>query len=186
MGYLGTKPANQIIDSTLIADGVITTSDLANGAVTDAKIAAMAASKLTGQVPDANAPSGSVIQVVTNSTTSLITSSGSEVTILTQSITPLSASSKFFIIANSTYIDNNAGGRDMQIRFKRNSTVLSIDTATAYTYYNYGGTQIQNPFNGMFLDSPATTSAITYGVFLYSNSATAISGCQLIIMEIAG
>ena len=31
MAYLGTKPANQITDSTLIADGTITTSDLASG-----------------------------------------------------------------------------------------------------------------------------------------------------------
>ena len=31
MGYLGTKPANQIIDSALIADGTVTTSDLASG-----------------------------------------------------------------------------------------------------------------------------------------------------------
>ena len=31
MGYLGTKPANQITDSTLIADGTITTADLASG-----------------------------------------------------------------------------------------------------------------------------------------------------------
>jgi hypothetical protein len=39
MAYLGTKPANQVIDSTLIADGTVTTSDLANGAVTQDKIA---------------------------------------------------------------------------------------------------------------------------------------------------
>jgi hypothetical protein len=39
MAYLGTKPANQIIDSTLIADGVIVTADLANSAVTQAKLA---------------------------------------------------------------------------------------------------------------------------------------------------
>lgn len=38
MGYLGTKPANQITDSTLIADGTITTADLANNAVTPAKL----------------------------------------------------------------------------------------------------------------------------------------------------
>jgi hypothetical protein len=31
MGYLGTKPANQVIDSTLIADGTITPSDLSTG-----------------------------------------------------------------------------------------------------------------------------------------------------------
>jgi hypothetical protein len=42
MAYLGTKPANQVIDSTLIADGTITTSDLANNAVTSAKLDAVA------------------------------------------------------------------------------------------------------------------------------------------------
>jgi hypothetical protein len=38
MAYLGTKPANQIIDSTLIADGTITTNDIANNAVTPTKL----------------------------------------------------------------------------------------------------------------------------------------------------
>jgi hypothetical protein len=42
MAYLGTKPANQVLDSTLIADGTITTSDLANGAVTSAKMDSVA------------------------------------------------------------------------------------------------------------------------------------------------
>jgi hypothetical protein len=32
MAYLGTKPANQVIDSTLIADGTVTPSDLSTGA----------------------------------------------------------------------------------------------------------------------------------------------------------
>jgi hypothetical protein len=40
MAYLGTKPANQVIDSTLIADGTVTTADLANGAVTISKMSA--------------------------------------------------------------------------------------------------------------------------------------------------
>ena len=40
MAYIGTKPANQVIDSTLIADGTVTTSDIADNAITTAKIAA--------------------------------------------------------------------------------------------------------------------------------------------------
>lgn len=42
MGYLGTKPANAVLTSEQIADGVIGTSDLANSAVTTDKIAASA------------------------------------------------------------------------------------------------------------------------------------------------
>lgn len=54
MAYLGTQPANQVIDSTLIADGTITTSDLADNTVTDAKVASVNYSKLTGTVPTWN------------------------------------------------------------------------------------------------------------------------------------
>ena len=43
----------------------------------NANIAAMAASKLTGQVPDANAPSGSVIQVVQGTSSTIFTSTTS-------------------------------------------------------------------------------------------------------------
>lgn len=39
MSYLGTKPANQVIDSTLIADGAVGTNDIADSAVTASKIA---------------------------------------------------------------------------------------------------------------------------------------------------
>jgi hypothetical protein len=38
MGYLGTKPANAVLTSEQIGDGVITTADLANGAVSSAKL----------------------------------------------------------------------------------------------------------------------------------------------------
>jgi hypothetical protein len=187
MGYLGTKPANAVLTSEQIGDGVITTADLANGAVTDAKIAAMAASKLTGQVPAGNAVSGSVIQVVQTATSSGFTSNGSDVTVLTQSITPLSTSSRILISANCTYIDNRAGGRDMHIKFRRNGTVLSIDSSANYTFYLYQANgQTQVPFGGVYLDSPATTSSITYSIVLFGSTTVTMSGCHLILMEIAG
>ena len=49
-----------------VTDGAITTAKLGNGAVTDAKIDTMAASKLTGTIDNARMPAGSVIQVVQN------------------------------------------------------------------------------------------------------------------------
>jgi hypothetical protein len=56
--------ARVIVDSGgLIAAGNLGNAVPADGSITNAKIASVAASKLTGQVPDANAPSGSIIKV---------------------------------------------------------------------------------------------------------------------------
>jgi hypothetical protein len=130
---------------------------------------------------------GNVIQVVSTTVTGVFTSNGSEATVVTQAITPSSSSSRILVFANSTLIDNRSAGRDMQIRFKRNSTVLSIDGTAGYTYYLYQANgQTQIPFTGTYLDSPATTSSITYGIFIFGGVTVAMSGCQLILMEIAG
>ena len=42
MAYLGTKPANAVLTSEQIGDGVIATTDLANGAVTNDKLTLVA------------------------------------------------------------------------------------------------------------------------------------------------
>ena len=47
MSYLGTKPANSPLTSELIPDGLIATSDLANGAVTQDKLSTYIAPKGT-------------------------------------------------------------------------------------------------------------------------------------------
>ena len=47
MGYLGTKPANSPLTSELIPDGLIATSDLANGSVTQDKLSTYIAPKGT-------------------------------------------------------------------------------------------------------------------------------------------
>ena len=67
------------------------------------------ASSLSGVIPDANAPSGSVIQVVSSNLTSTVsTSSSSFVTTgLSASITPLSSSSKILVIVNGGSMYNN-------------------------------------------------------------------------------
>ena len=46
------------------SDGTVTTAKIASSAVTDAKIAGMVATKLTGTVSNARFPAGSVVQVV--------------------------------------------------------------------------------------------------------------------------
>ena len=63
-GFLGNQPSQVPLTSADIADGTITNDDLA-GSITDAKISALSASKLTGSVADARIPSSAVTQHVT-------------------------------------------------------------------------------------------------------------------------
>ena len=62
--------------------------------IIDAMIAGMSASKLSGQVPKANAPSGSVIQVVTSQNTNAVT-------VNTDGITDIGVSASITIQQNS-------------------------------------------------------------------------------------
>jgi hypothetical protein len=65
MGYLGTKPANSPLTSELIPDGLIGTSDLANGAVTQDKLSTYVAPKGT---PAFSATVGGLPQSIPSST----------------------------------------------------------------------------------------------------------------------
>lgn len=63
--YVIYNASRHIATSQVIPDdGSVHSSKIASNAVTDAKIAAVATSKLTGDIPYANMPVGSVIQVV--------------------------------------------------------------------------------------------------------------------------
>jgi hypothetical protein len=182
MGYLGTKPANSPLTSELIPNSIITND----------KIAAMAASKLTGQVADANAPSGSVLQVVNvSSTTALSTasSSWSDLPGLSASITPISSSSKILVtICVGAYALSNAIA---EIQLLRNGSSILVNGFWLHT----GGAYTISQPSQTWLDSPSTTSSITYKIqgrsrqntinYTYSDG----NGQQvssLTLMEIAG
>jgi hypothetical protein len=163
MGYLGTKPSNSPLTSELIPNSIIT----------NAKINDVAATKLTGQVADANAPSGSVIQVVsTTKTDTFSTSSTSfvDVTGLDVTITPSSATSRIYISFNFVRGANSAALTSF--RLVRDSTPIGNGTpegnrvgAIAAVYAGTSDVDAHNlPCSGTFVDSPNTTSAITYKI----------------------
>ena len=47
----GNKPTSVPLTSSDLADGIVSTTKLANSAVTDAKISGMSSSKLSGALP---------------------------------------------------------------------------------------------------------------------------------------
>ena len=169
-----------------------------------------------GKLPTAKLPSGSVLQVVSTTKTDTFSSTGTgdiDITGLSLSITPSSASSKFLIIAkimigmegsqqtafvlqmrrNNTIINSGNSSGDRGIGFSGSEEGISTSVFGQYQTYDYGGN---------FLDSPNTTSALTYKISLYLSQTqtfyvnrTAVDGnsvsyprgtSNITVMEIAG
>jgi len=154
MGYIGKKPTDAPLTSSDIADGIISTADLANDAVTAAKIA------------DA-VSFGKILQVVqttkvdTFSTTNTYSSGGfADITGLSVAITPSATSSKVLVLVQ---ISNSVASNTQFFNLIRGSTSLLQPgsgslKSTTLNDHSMGNVPIT------FLDSPSSTSATTYKV----------------------
>ena len=119
-----------------------------------------------------------IVQIQSTTLTSQFSSTSTsfaDVTGLSVSITPTNSSNKILVLVNM-----NGGAADYSgMRLARNSTAIAVGVPTGsqtastvgnfYTGYLPGITQNQ----GMnYLDSPATTSAVTYKVQIITFSGT--------------
>jgi hypothetical protein len=124
---------------------------------------------------------GKVLQVVTSSTaTTNGFSHDTVVSVGSVSITPSSASSKIFITTRGTVTsyDYNAGDSNLYLRYYifRNSTeVLEQIIHTADASTNSFMANTTNASTSL-LDSPSTTSAISYSIRVKVNSETSNTG----------
>ena len=110
---------------------------------------------------------GAIIQVSSIATTStsqsLSTVTYTDLTSLSLSITPSSASNKILLMANiNCDIQNDEG---FGIRFLRDATNI-FTTPQSYAIYNVGqsGDEIIVTAPFVYIDSPSTTSSITYKI----------------------
>jgi len=121
---------------------------------------------------------GSILQVVqTVKTDTFSTSSTSlvQITGLTVSITPSSASNRILVLFNGMASANN--GENISLQLQRNTTPIFIGDASGSRLQCFYGANSYNgaggfPMSAMFLDSPATTSSITYSVYMRTSAAT--------------
>lgn len=151
-------------------------------------------SQSTGIKWAAPAAGGKVLQVVTASySTQTATTSTSYVdTGLSASITPSATTSKVLVMYSVNLMRNNGSDVDSQsfLTIDRGGTKLGGDIAVEN--YNQGtNSQLINPFSWNYLDSPSSTSSLTYKVQMKSNQSsittTAQTGSrpsQIILMEI--
>ena len=133
---------------------------------------------------------GTVLQVVTATTTTQTSSSSATYidTTLAVSITPKSSTSKIFVLVNQTIYHDTAGG-NTSVRLVRNSTTLQDQFDPTY---NAGSAGIGN-VSFLYLDSPSTTSATTYKTTFARRTGTGTCTVQvntnpanITVMEIAG
>ena len=141
------------------------------------------ASNVTGTLPAANggsgrtAVTGNVLQVVTNDhATRFVTSSTSFVaaTGYTVVITPSATSSKIFLISSGGGGDSEASGRILYGTYYRtisggSATHIGGDAEGISQIYN-AGDRTQAPLNMSMLDSPSTTSEVTYQIYIRTQS----------------
>ena len=117
-----------------------------------------------------NFPAGSVLQVVNATYSTQVTNNNNTYadTGLTASITPSSSSNKILIIVNHADIYKAAYDTSARIQLLRGSTSLIQFAAFAS---GTGSTTINVTQAGTsYLDSPATTSSVTYKTQFLSNS----------------
>jgi hypothetical protein len=136
-------------------------------------------------------PAGSVLQVV-NATYSTITATSNTTYVdtgLSANITPSSSSSKILVVVHQSECVNSSANVGIKLKIQRNGTdIITIAPAAGYGISNANAT-----ISTMYLDSPATTSAITYKTQFGLTSATGTATVQndsatstITLMEIKG
>jgi hypothetical protein len=136
------------------------------------------------------ATTGSVLQVVTaTTTTQTATTAGLVNTALSVTITPKSASNKILVTSyNQGLLHNNAAGLSLMTIRRNIASDVSLDVR-ADLYFATNNSGILVPATLGILDSPNTTSAVTYGTQVGSsnvaNTATVRDRQIIIAMEIA-
>jgi hypothetical protein len=133
---------------------------------------------MTRAVNTALAGSGGVLQVVSTTKTDTFTTTSTsfaDVTGLAVTITPSSTTSKILIVVSVNAGANPSGVAEF--RLVRDSTdILLADAAgtrsrTSFTFYQGLGDNGAAGVGTNFLDSPSTTSAITYKITMRSNTS---------------
>ena len=147
-------------------------------------------SGMVQQLASANMPTGSVLQVVqgTNASNTSTTSSSPVSTPLSVSITPKFSTSKILITYHAPVYNTTSGGQ-IYLYFYRNGSALIGGTRAGDSYSSSGG--IVTMSSSSLLDSPSTTSATTYAIYISAGVGTAVIGDSgvnqvITVMEIAG
>jgi len=133
-------------------------------------------------IATADLPTGSILQVVSVTKTSRFTTTSTsftDVTGFSATITPSSASSKILVIASTTGACNSSTGPVFINLTRAGSSVYIGDAVNSAvrcsSYLTSASNDKAQAMSINYLDSPATTSAVTYQVQIRSESGSIVS-----------
>jgi len=119
---------------------------------------------------------GQVVSTFKNDSFGTSSTSLVDITGFSATITPSSTSSKILIMVCGG-ISPGTGGHNVLLSLLRDSTEIGQGTgggtSNNFVFTNMGANSDIAPFGSHFLDSPSTTSAITYKMQMASTSGTA-------------
>jgi len=144
-----------------------------DNSVQSADIASLAAAKVSGQLADSNMSPGSIIQAVqTVYSSNFSTTSNAYVDVFSVNITPSSSSSRILLLASVIRTGDSWNGGFHFTAFRRGSTELFFQRVN-----NWAGSQSDTTGNAynvglMHIDSPGTTSSVTYNLSVASGGSS--------------
>ena len=171
-GFFSNTGTQLIAANGSLGVSSVGTNQLQSGSVTSAKIATAA-----NTIPRSAMTAGAILQVVqvvkTDSLASSVGATWADVPGMSASITPTSTSSKILVTVDM----KGSGGQDYSVirsRLLRGSTPIYVGDAASSRPQSMGQFYIASggagggyylaQLGGTFLDSPATTSSVTYKV----------------------
>ena len=189
MAYIGKTPTPAPLTSSDITNGIVTGEKLnADVISSQTELATEPADTDEFLISDAGTlkridaslvvGGGKINQVVSTTKTDTWSSSGTgtfqAVTGLSVAITPTATSSKVYVNVDLTgYINDYGGGFSI---YRDGSAIVAPTSPSSRSIANAGhhttNTNFASAFGHSYLDSPSSTSALTYQVYVFARSST--------------
>lgn len=197
-GNVGTvsTPTDGSVTANKIGTGAVTSAKIADGTIVNADINADAG------ISGSKLGTGAVLQVVQGGRTTRVTHNSNTFTDVgvSATITPKSTSSKILVRLEGTIGNSNAGNLTALKLFRDSTEIGSGTGADSYNHffsYLSSASYTLSSVSQSILDSPSTTSAITYKIQMGAFNATGSLGgrgdgnsianpTRLTLMEIGG
>jgi hypothetical protein len=157
-----TTPADGTVTTAKLADSSVTTAKINDGAITSAKLA----SGVGGKILQVVTATDSTIRSTTS--TSYVTASNT----LSLNITPSSTLNKILITGQSTILTPTTDtGANLTI-YRDGSDIITSTSGRGMFVSYVSAANNYNPCPFYFLDSPASTSSLSYQVYIKTDNAS--------------